>query len=242
NTDLSVTPVHDLSNHPIYSNYKFGEDDSVIDIGTQPIGVSPGIIGEILEHDAILRAALAELGFELQIHHFLKGADSNFFLERGDMEVVTGGDMPALIACANMDTVVASLIKKGFSSIVAREQILMKASRWTIQSRENLTGQKSSINEYQYTAIYKSELLDVSPVAALPVQDLAPDGRLFRELMFIRDLEMVPDAVEWEKVKACFEQSLVTEILKEVQSYQLQTYDFSWKSSKIEKDGNDRWA
>ena len=123
--ELPVTSAPELSKHPIYSNYEFGEDESVIDIGTQPIGVSPGIIGEILEHDAVLRAALAELGLELRIHHFLKGADSNFFLQRGDLEVVTGGDMPALTACANMDTVVATLIKKGFSSVVAREQMLM---------------------------------------------------------------------------------------------------------------------
>lgn len=277
NTDLSVTPVPDLSNHSVYSNYDFGEDDSVIDIGTQPIGVSPGIIGETLERDAVLRAGLAELGFELRIHHSLKGSDSDFFLKRGDLEAVTGGDMPALTTCASMDTVVASLIKKGFSSIVAREQMLMsdlkgkkigylygsnahfallksledvgldesdvhlvklnvpqmpgaldsgdidafstvepntslalaeyddfvvihrslstaylyfsgsfaeqnqeaarlivasqirsigwmreskenilKASRWTIQSRENLTGQKSTISEDQYAAIYKS--------------------------------------------------------------------------------------
>ena len=123
--DLPVTSAPELSKHSIYSNYEFGEDESVIDIGTQPIGVSPGIIGEILEHDAVLRAALAELGLELRIHHFLKGADSNFFLQRGDLEVVTGGDMPALTACANMDTVVATLIKKGFSSLVAREHMLM---------------------------------------------------------------------------------------------------------------------
>lgn len=345
----AVQSAPDLSNHPIYSKYKFGEDDSVIDIGTQPIGVSPGIIGEILDHDAILRTALADLGLELRIHHFLKGSDSNYFLERGDLEVVTGGDMPALISCSNMDTVVGSLIKKGFSSIVAREQMLMSnlkgkkigylygsnahfallqsledvgldesgvhlvslnvpemsgalergdidafstvepntslalaeyddfvvihrslstayiymagsfaeqypeaarliiasqirsmgwmreageniltASGWTIQSRENLTNKKSSISENQYASIYKNELLDVSSIAALPSQDLEPDGRLSRELLFIKKLGMVPETIEWEKIMASFDLSLIRDILKESQSYQLQTYDFSW--------------
>lgn len=58
--DLPAAPASDLPNHPIYSSYNFGEDERVIDIGTQPIGVSPGIIGEILEHDAVLRAGLVE--------------------------------------------------------------------------------------------------------------------------------------------------------------------------------------
>jgi len=330
----------------------------VIDIGTQPIGVSPGIIGEILKHDAVLRAALTKLGLELRIHHFLKGADSNFFLHRGDLEVVTGGDMPALTACANMDIVVATLIKKGFSSLVARKDMLMtdlkgkkigylfgsnahfallqslkdiglnesdvhlvpldvpempgaldrgkidafstvepntslalaeydnfvvvhrslnaaylyfagsfvdrnpqaarliiasqlrsmgwmreakdnilEVSRWTIQSREYLTGKKSTINEHQYTTIFKSELLDVSPVAALPAYDLEPDGTLFREFQFLKDLGKIPTAAEWKKVKACFDLSLIPAILEKAQSYQLQTYDFSWKTGKIGKDG-----
>jgi len=356
--NLPATSAPDLSNHPIYSNYDFGKDKSVIDIGTQPIGVSPGIIGEILKHDAVLRAALTKLGLELRIHHFLKGADSNFFLHRGDLEVVTGGDMPALTACANTDIVVATLIKKGFSSLVAREHMLMtdlkgkkigylfgsnahfallqslkdiglnesdvhlvpldvpkmpgaldrgeidafstvepntslalaeyddfvvihrslnsaylyfarsfvdrnpeaarliiasqirsmgwmreakdnilEASRWTIQSREYLTGKKSTINEHKYATLFKSELLDVSPVAALPAQDLEPGGTLFSEFLFLKDLGKVPAASEWKKVKACFDLSLIPEILEKAQSYQLQTYDFSWKTGEIEKDG-----
>jgi len=356
--DLPAKSAPDLSNHRIYSNYDFGKDKSVIDIGTQPIGVSPGIIGEILEHDAVLRAALAELGLELRIHHFLKGADSNFFLHRGDLEVVTGGDMPALTACANMDIVVATLIKKGFSSLVAREHMLMtdlkgtkigylfgsnshfalmqsledaglnesdvhlvplnvpempgaldkgeidafstvepntslalaeydnfvvihrslntaylyfagsfadrnpdaarliiasqirsmgwmreskdnilEASRWTIQSREYLTGKKSTINEHKYAALFKSELLDVSPVAALPAYDLEPGGALFREFLFLKDLGKIPATAKWKKVKASFDLSLIPGILEKAQSNQLETYDFSWKTGETGKDG-----
>jgi len=356
--DLPATSPPDLSNHPIYSGYDFGEDESVIDIGTQPIGVSPGIIGEILEHDAVLRSALAELGLELRIHHFLKGSDSNFFLRRGDLEVVTGGDMPVLTACATMDVVVAALIKQGFSAIIAREHIpmedlkgkkigyllgsnahfallqslkdvgldesdvhlvpldvsemptaldkgdidafstvepnttlaltehddflvihrslstsylyfegsfvdrypeaarliiasqirsmgwmreakdnILQASRWTIQSREYLTGQKSTLSEYQYADLFKSELLDVSPVAALPAGDLEPEGRLQREFLFIKDMGNLPAAAERSKIPGCFDLSLIPEILAEAQYYQLQTYDFSWSAGELDKDG-----
>lgn len=351
--DPTAPPASDLANHPIYSEYNFGQTENVIDIGTQPVGVSPGIIGEVLEHDAVLQTALAELGFELRIHHFLKGSDSNFFLERGDLEAGTGGDMPALTTCTNMDTVVATLIKQGFSSIVAREQMLMEdlkgkkigylfgsnahfallqaledvgldgsdvqliplnvpempgaldrgeidafstvepntslalaeyddfvvihrslstaylyfsgtfvdrnpeaarlivasqiramgwmrktkdnlleASRWTIQSREYLTGQKSTINEDRYAAIFQSELLDVSPVGALPTGDLEPDGRLFREFLFIKDLGKIPASVEWEIIVGCFDLSLIPAVMEKAGSYQLQTYDFSWDTGE----------
>ena len=79
--------------------------------------------------------------------------------------------------------------------------------------------------------------MDISPVAALPAQDLEPDGRLYAEFLFLKDLGKVPAAVEWKKIEACFDLSLIDEILEEAQSYQLQTYDFSWKTGEMDKDG-----
>ena len=89
-----------LSEHPIYRTYSFGSSDNVIDIGTQPLWVPTCLISEAMRHDNILRDALSERGLEVRFHAFLKGADINFFLERGDLEVAIGGDMPALVAAA----------------------------------------------------------------------------------------------------------------------------------------------
>jgi len=132
--------------------------------------------------------------------------------------------------------IIASQIRSMGWMREAKDNIL-EASRWTIQSREYLTGKKSTINEHKYATLFKSELLDVSPVAALPAQDLEPGGTLFSEFLFLKDLGKVPAASEWKKVKACFDLSLIPEILEKAQSYQLQTYDFSWKTGEIEKDG-----
>ena len=85
-----------LSEHPIYRTYSFGSSDNVVDIGTQPLWVPTCLISEAMRHDNILRDALSERGLEVRFHAFLKGADVNFFLERGELEVAIGGDMPAL--------------------------------------------------------------------------------------------------------------------------------------------------
>lgn len=125
--DINLLPASepDLSLHPIYSTYDFGGNDNVVDIGIQPLLIPPGIITETMKRDAVLQRALSEAGIELRFHAFLKGADINFFLKRGDLEVAIGGDMPALTAAATYDITVTSLIQHGYSSIVARRQMLI---------------------------------------------------------------------------------------------------------------------
>ena len=127
--DTDIVSSLDPSDHPVYSKYEFGEGDNVIDFGIQPLEIPPGIISEAMRRDATLRDSLSQLGLEIKFHPFLKGADINFFLKRGDVEAVMAGDMPTLTASATHDVIVVSLTKQGFNSIVAREQMLLTALR-----------------------------------------------------------------------------------------------------------------
>ncbi len=119
----------DLSNHPIYSSYDFGQDDNIIDFGIQPLGVPIGVLSEAMKRDIVLRKALSDQGLKLRFHPFLKGADVNFFLRRGDLEVALGGDMPALTACAASGVLIVTLTKQGFTSIVAHRSMLIRELR-----------------------------------------------------------------------------------------------------------------
>lgn len=120
----AATP--DLSDHPIYSQHDFGRDDRVIDVGVQPLWIPTNLISEAMRRDGILRKDLADRGLEIRFHGFLKGADVNFFLARGDLEVGIGGDMPALTAVVNSEVTVASVVQRGSCWIVAREHMLIQ--------------------------------------------------------------------------------------------------------------------
>jgi len=120
---------NDLTQHTIYSNYDFRVESRVVDIGVQPMWVPTCMITEVMKRDAILREELSSQGLEIRFHSFLKGADVNFFLDRGDLEVAIGGDMPALTAAAKSEAVVTSLIQHGFCSIVAKRHMLMSELR-----------------------------------------------------------------------------------------------------------------
>ncbi len=119
----------DLSNHPIYSKYDFSRENNIINVGIQPLWLPTGAIAEAMERDAVLKKALSEQGMEIRFHPFLKGADVNFYLRRGDLDVAIGGDMPALTAAADSKVVVAALIQQGFSATVANKHMPMSELR-----------------------------------------------------------------------------------------------------------------
>ena len=127
--EAPIVSAPDLSEHPIYSKYDFGKAENIIDIGVQPLWVPACIITEVMRRDEALREALAEVGLEVRFHPFLKGADVNFFLQRGDLEVGIVGDMPAINAAAEYNVLVAGLIQQGFCSIVARKHMLIRELR-----------------------------------------------------------------------------------------------------------------
>ena len=114
------TSLPELKDHPLYKNYNFSQEKTVIDMGDQPIWIPTSNISEVMKRDNILREELMAIGYSLKIHPFLKGNDVNYFLLRGDLEVGIGGDMPALRAAAAGDVVIISIIQRGPVSIVSR--------------------------------------------------------------------------------------------------------------------------
>ena len=124
---FAASPAADLTNHPLYSTYQFGGQDSkVIDLGTHPMTAPVGVLGAALGHDRLLRAALKERGWELRSHSFLKGPDCNFFFQHGDIEVALAGDWPTVTLAATTDLQVVGLAKQGFTAIITKGQHRME--------------------------------------------------------------------------------------------------------------------
>ena len=62
---------------------------------------------------------------EIRFHPFLKGADVNRFLIKGELEGGIGGDMPAIGACVGARAAIVSLADNNFTSIIGRKSILL---------------------------------------------------------------------------------------------------------------------
>ena len=172
----SQVEQQDLTKHPIYSKYDFGHDETVIDIGVQPLWLPTNIIVEAMKHDAILQENLKALGMRVRFHDFAKGSDVNFFLQRGDLDAAISGDMPTLVAAASGDVLVASMIQQGFVSIVAKNQMLLTELRGKrIAYAPGSNAHYALMNALSSTGIELSELqlipLDVSQMGAALKRD-----------------------------------------------------------------------
>jgi NitT/TauT family transport system substrate-binding protein len=127
--DQYIVKTSDLSQHPVYSGYKFNNAENVVNLGVQPLYSPTGFITEVMKRDTVLRKDLSALGIKAGFYPFLKGSDVNHFLRSGDIDIGIGGDMPAVTAAATMDIVVPALIQQGFTSVVANRFMLIRELR-----------------------------------------------------------------------------------------------------------------
>lgn len=167
----SVVSTPDLVNHPIYSNYKLDLNDSVINIGIQPLYLPTGIIMEVVKRDKILNKTLVSLGKKIEYFSFLKGADVNFFLLKGALDGGVGGAMPALSASLTSDVIIPIIIQKGNISIVADKPMLTNDLK-----RKKIGYAHGSIShffilELLYSGGFTEEMVSLIPMAISEMAD-----------------------------------------------------------------------
>ncbi|HEB73082.1 MAG TPA: hypothetical protein ENI77_10735 [Nitrospirae bacterium] len=185
----TVAPTRDsLSQHPIYSKYKFNNSENIINIGIQPLWAPTGLITEAIRRDNVLRSALSGLGLSIRLYPFLKGDDVNFFLNRGDLDAGIGGDMPALTAAAAFDVTISSLIQYGYTSIVANHHMLLIDLRGrSIGYAYGSNAHYGLLNALEYEAITKDDV-DLLPMDVT----LMPESLHKREIFAFSAWEPTP--------------------------------------------------
>lgn len=121
NKQEEVQILENLEEHYLYKDYEFSDDKKVIEVGFQPLLIPTSLISEVMKRDKILKEELGKQGYSIKFHEFLKGDDINYFIEKEDLEVGIGGDMPAIRAISTGRAVAVSLTQEGPVSIVSRD-------------------------------------------------------------------------------------------------------------------------
>jgi ABC-type taurine transport system substrate-binding protein len=338
----------DLSKHPVYSGYNFGKEDHVIDFATQPLASTMGVITELMRRDRILGAELKGQGIELRFHPFYKGVDINFFVRRGDIEIATLGDTPAITIASTYDAILAALTKQGYSSLIARKEMqitelkgrkigypagstahfnllialytagmkesdvvhvamevnelpgaiekgiidafsawepipsavlakhreyavvqkflnssylaftksfvinhhgetallmasYLRALRWMKKDEKNLfmaaTWQQNALLKFQkkpsdstveqVSEILKREVLQIAEAPYIPLNDFDKNGNIFKAFEFLKSKGMIPQTVDWKKLKANLDRDIMAEVLSKPKKYKLDDFDYN---------------
>lgn len=91
-----------------------------VDIGAQPLGYPSGVISAVMQHDRLLKKALADTQQPLAMHSFRRGADMISLLTERRLEAGLLGDMPTILAASTGNVWIVGLVKQTSTAIVAK--------------------------------------------------------------------------------------------------------------------------
>lgn len=111
----------DFEKHPVYKNYKFSNDEKIIEIGVPTPWASVNHIVEVMERDEIFKQELKRMGYTVKFYPFMKGEEINYFMKKGLLEGSIIGDMPTLEIAAKGHINIISIFNKGSVSLVSRD-------------------------------------------------------------------------------------------------------------------------
>lgn len=103
-----------------FVRYGLSSASPAVDIGAQPLGYPSGVISAVMQHDRILKKALADSGQPMAIHSFRRGADMVALLADRRLEAGLLGDMPTILAASTGSVRIVGLVKQTSTAIVAK--------------------------------------------------------------------------------------------------------------------------
>lgn len=103
-----------------FDRYGLSPASPALDLGVQPLGYPSGVISSVMQHDRILKKALADSAQPLKSHPFRRGADMVGLLADRRLEAGLLGDMPTLLAASTGSVWIVGLVKQSATAIVAK--------------------------------------------------------------------------------------------------------------------------
>ena len=106
------------------------------------------------------------------------------------------------------------------------EDNLFRAAGWALESMQELTGGPALLSTEQCALLAQKDLLSLTTPVCLPRKDLADGARLFKEFDFLKTLELIPPAAEWDEVRSCFKPQIIENVLANKQKYRCETFEY----------------
>lgn len=104
---------------------------------------------------------------------------------------------------------------------------LLEASRWALMATEKLSGHDAGISVEQNAYLAMEDLLGLTSVPFIPINDLAPNGSLPRQHEFLRAKEKIPSSSEWDTIQGSFDRQIINDLLLNQKKYHLDEFKYS---------------
>jgi len=103
-----------------FDRYGLVPASPAVDLGVQPLGYPSGVISAAMQHDRILKKALADSAQPLKSHAFRRGADMVGLLADRRLDAGLIGDMPTLLAASTGSVWIVGLVKQSSTGVIAK--------------------------------------------------------------------------------------------------------------------------
>ncbi len=119
---ITLLSAPSVAAEPYTNSNSLAVKSATLNLGVQPLGYPSGVISAVMQHDRILKKALADSKSTLKTHPFKRGADMLPLLADHRLDAALLGDMPTLIAAATARVSIIGLVKQSSTAIVAKRE------------------------------------------------------------------------------------------------------------------------
>jgi ABC-type taurine transport system substrate-binding protein len=133
---------------------------------------------------------------------------------------------------AALRLIVAAVARAGRWLCDGSDAPRIKASGWTIEASETLTGAKLNLTPEKMASVSKRDVLGSrwTMSFAIPENDLLDNSQLKKEHAFLKTLDLLSEESLWEEIQASFDLTILPEILGNSHEYRLSEFRYPIQS------------
>jgi sulfonate transport system substrate-binding protein len=130
-------------------------------------------------------------------------------------------------------------VKRAFNWMIKSKKNLRKASKWNKETGEALIGRKISLSIDELALLARKDILGLTSIPLISIDDLMEDNQLHREFNFLKSLRKIPNTTTWNRVRDSFNHKMVHDIFTNQEKYNLGKFDYGLGDIKDEEEKNE---
>lgn len=121
---------------------------------------------------------------------------------------------------------IAASFVRSLQWIKNKEKNLLRAARWAVNARENMTEKTPELSLERIAAITKEDLLKIASSPVIPKRDYAVNGFLHRLFDSLQKQGIIAQNANWGKVFKSFDREIIEKVLADPVKYRLLDFDY----------------
>ncbi len=108
-----------------------------------------------------------------------------------------------------------------------QEKNFFQACEWAKKASKELSGQDLPLTTKEIAELAMAEILGMTSLPIISLDDLEQNGLLNKEYRFLRTLGKIPSSSSWERVRDSFNRRIIIEVINNPEKFELDKFDYN---------------